>query len=126
MAKNIRLLVVDDDKEDRQLIKDLLCDTQPGFDIDEANSSDSALSKLKENDYDCVLIDYIIPRQSGLEVLKETRALGKNAPFILVTGFGDNEFGEELVNRGAAGYITKDSMTLENLRNKINAVIKLA
>lgn len=126
MSKIIRLLVVDDDKEDRQFIKDLLCDAQPGFDIDEANSSDSALSKLKENDYDCVLIDYIIPRQSGLEVLKEARALGKNAPFILVTGFGDMEFGEELVSRGATDYITKDSLTQQNLQNKISAVLKLA
>lgn len=126
MSKKTRLLIVDDDKEDRQFIKDLLCDLQPGFEIDEANSSDSALSKLKENLYDCVLIDYIIPKLTGLAVLEATRALGKNVPFILITGFGDMKFGEELISRGAADYITKDTLTLENLQTKINAVLKLA
>lgn len=121
--KKIKLLLVDDDVEDRAFIKDLLLKSQLSFDIDEADSSNSALQRLGEINYDCVLIDYIIPGLSGLEVLKAARGRGKNVPFILVTGMGDWELGEELIHQGATDYVTKEALTLENLQYKINAIV---
>ena len=121
--KKIKLLIVDDDADDRYLIKDLLRNSALSFDIDETDSSNGALSKLKENRYDCALMDYIIPGLSGLEVLKAVRSMGKSVPIILVTGFGDWVLGEELIARGATDYITKEALTLENLQYKINAVV---
>ena len=121
--KKIKILIVDDDAEDLLIIKDLLLKSQLSFDIDEADSSNGALQKLWGTDYDCVIMDYIIPGISGLEVLKVVRGMGKNTPFILVTGLGDWELGEELIHHGATDYITKEAMTLENLQYKINAIV---
>ena len=58
--KNIRLLIVDDD-EDYMVLSDLLKESDLSFEIDEVNSSKLALQKLKKNEYDCVVIDYLSP-----------------------------------------------------------------
>ncbi len=59
--KNIRLLIVDDDEDYMVLLSDLLKESDLSFEIDEVNSSKLALQKLKKNEYDCVVIDYLFP-----------------------------------------------------------------
>jgi CheY-like chemotaxis protein len=78
--KNIRLLIVDDDEDYMVLLSDLLKESDLSFEIDEVNSSKLALQKLKKNEYGCVVIDYLIPGVSGLEVMKFARGLGIKTP----------------------------------------------
>lgn len=59
--KNIRLLIVDDDEDYMVLLSDFLKESDLSFEIDEVNSSKLALQKLKKNEYDCVVIDYLFP-----------------------------------------------------------------
>ena len=91
--------------------------------IDEADSSKSGMKKLRDQSFDCVLIDYIIPGISGLNVIQEVRKSGNNTPFIIMTGYGDKELKKELIKEGASDYISKDDLNLENLQYKINAVV---
>ncbi|PIP72647.1 MAG: hypothetical protein COW89_05250 [Nitrospinae bacterium CG22_combo_CG10-13_8_21_14_all_47_10] len=121
--KNIRLLIVDDDEDYMVLLRGILKDSDLPFEIDEVNSSKSALAKLGENSYDCVIIDYLIPGVSGLEVMKKARSLGIKTPFILFTAFGDPELAEELIKQGAGEFISKDELNRDILQYKINAVV---
>jgi len=107
--KNIRLLIVDDD-EDYMVLSDLLKESDLSFEIDEVNSSKLALQKLKKNEYDCVVIDYLIPGVSGLEVMKFARGLGIKTPFIIFSAYGDAELVEELIKQGASDFISKDEL----------------
>jgi CBS domain-containing protein len=121
--KNIRLLIVDDDEDYMILLRGILKDSDLPFEIDEVNSSKSALAKLGENSYDCVIIDYLIPGVSGLEVMKKARSLGIKTPFILFTAFGGPELAEELIKQGASDFISKDELNRDVLQYKINAVV---
>lgn len=121
--KNIRLLIVDDDEDYMVLLRDILKDSDLSFEIDEVNSSKSALAKLGESSYDCVIIDYLIPGVSGLEVMKKARSLGIKTPFILFTAFGDPELAEELIKQGASDFISKDELNRDILQYKINAIV---
>ena len=119
----IRLLIVDDDDDYMTLMRDILGESGLSFAIDEVNTSQTALENLKKSKYDCVVIDYLIPGISGLEVMKMARSLGVQTPFIIFSGFGNAELGEELIKQGAADYISKDELNLDVLQYKINAVI---
>jgi len=121
--KNIRLLVVDDDEDYMTLLKDILKDSDLSFEIDGVNSSKLALGKLKEKQYDCAIIDYLIPGVSGLEVMKMARGMGIKTPFILFSAYGHPELVEELIKQGVADFISKDELSLDILQYKINAVV---
>ena len=121
--KNIRLLIIDDDEDYMFPLKDLLKESDLSFEIDKVGSSKLALTKLKENEYDCVVIDYLIPGVTGLEVMKFARGLGIKTPFIIFSAYGDPELTEELIKQGAADFISKDELNLDVLQYKINAVV---
>jgi len=121
--KNIRILIVDDDEDYMVLLRELLEESDLSFEIDEVNSSKLALEKLKEREYDCVVIDYLIPGVTGFEVMKFARGLGIKTPFILFSAYGDAELVEELIKQGVSDFISKDELNLEVLQYKINAVV---
>ncbi|GJL79985.1 MAG: hypothetical protein NPINA01_29740 [Nitrospinaceae bacterium] len=117
--KSIKILLVEDDAEDRLIIKDLLEKSELQVEIEEADSASSGLDKLKSNAYDCVLIDYVIPGVTGLEVLKQSREAGVKVPFIVLTGYGDDELASELIKKGAFDYLDKGELNNANLPYKI-------
>lgn len=121
--KKIRLLIVDDDDDYMIILRDILNKSSLSFEIDEVNTAKLAMEKLKESKYECVVIDYLIPGMSGLEVMKLSRGLGIKTPFIIFSGFGDVELAEEIIKQGAADFISKDELSLDVLQYKINAVI---
>lgn len=121
--KNIRLLIVDEQNEHREFFKGLLKESDLSFAIDEANTSLLALDKLKANDYDCVLTNYIIPGVSGLDVMKYARGFGVKTPFVLFSIYGNTDLAEELIKRGAAAFLLREEWNLEVLQYKINAVL---
>ena len=121
--KNIRLLIVDDDEDYMFLLKDLLEESDLSFEIEEVNSSKVALEKLKQNEYDCVVIDYLIPNLTGLDVMNFARGLGIKTPFIIFSAFGDPELAEELIKQDAADFISKEELSFDVLQYKINAVV---
>ncbi|MCT6925710.1 MULTISPECIES: response regulator [Bacillales] len=62
-----KILVVDDEEILRMLIRDTLEDM--GYEIDEAEDGPSALQKLEEASYDVMLLDYMMPNLTGIEVI---------------------------------------------------------
>ena len=121
--KNIKLLIVDEQIEHREFFKDLLKESDLCFEIDEANTSLLALDKLKANDYDCVLSNYIIPGVSGLDLMNYSKDFGVKTPFILFAIYGNVDLAEELIKRGVAAFLLRNEWNLETLQYKINAVL---
>lgn len=117
--KTLKVLLIEDDSEDRFLIKDLLEKSELQIDIEEAASSSEGLEKLKSNSYDCVLIDYVLPGVTGLDVLVLSREAGVKTPFIILTGYGDADLALELIHRGACDYLGKRELNAGNLSYKI-------
>lgn len=69
MPKNI--LIVEDEKPIRETIKSII--SAPGISVDEAEDGSSAIMKIKNNRFDLVILDLIIPKVDGMDVLKEIR-----------------------------------------------------
>ena len=102
-----KILVVDDSPTDRQFLTDLL--SKSGFSVATADSAEDAFNKLKQSRPDLVLMDVVLPGQSGFQA---TRTLTrdeatKNIPVILCTSKGQETDKVWGMRQGARDYITK-------------------
>jgi CheY-like chemotaxis protein len=88
-VSNHRILIADDDREMRRVLRDMLRRT--GAEIREAASGSDLLTHLNGDDtFDLVITDLRMPALSGLQVIQMARTAGKEIPFILITAFGDD------------------------------------
>ena len=78
------LLIVDDDEDSRVAIRNLLKADHLG--IDEVDSAETALARLAERDYDCVVLDLGLPGMSGMELLEQLRLRGELPPIVIYSG----------------------------------------
>ena len=110
-ARNVRILVADDAELFRNLMKDFL--TQEGFEVLLAKDGLEALQTIKHElpNLDLVLLDLLLPKMTGFDVLREARKgkLGAALPILCITGvFKHPDKITELQKLGATGFMTKD------------------
>lgn len=99
-----RILIVDDEEHIRTHYTELL--SEQGFDVDSAHDGESGLAAFKAGEYDLVLLDVNMPDKSGLEVLKEIKALKDSQLVFLLTAF--DEYKRNFASLYAEEYFTKD------------------
>ena len=105
MSRKEKLLIADDDAEIRALLLELL---KTRFDnIEVCENGKEACDMLKEQNYDLVLTDIMMPFVDGMGVLKEAKALYGDIIVLMMTGRATLDSAIESVNLGADGYITK-------------------
>ncbi|MFQ5759157.1 MAG: PAS domain S-box protein, partial [Candidatus Bathyarchaeia archaeon] len=102
----IRVLHVDDEHGFLKAAKQIL-EMQAGFQVDTASSVEEAEEKMKQNRYDVIVSDYIMPGKDGLKFLKELRDGGNSIPFIIFTGRGREIVAIRALNLGADLYVNK-------------------
>ncbi len=105
MEETVKLLVVDDEDRIRRLLNMYL--SREGYEIDEAVDGQEALDKALENEYDCILLDLMLPEMDGLEVLEILREKKKLTPVILLTAKGEESDRVTGFETGADDYIVK-------------------
>jgi diguanylate cyclase (GGDEF)-like protein len=117
-----RVLVVDDDDHTRNLLRDL-CETS-GFAVTVAEDGVGAIDQLNQARPDLVLLDLMMPRQDGFEVLKVIRERDglKDLPVIILTAMGDMDGKIRGMELGADDYITKPFKLVE-LQTRINSAL---
>ena len=103
---DIRVLVADDSREVREFI--IQCVLEPhGFEVLEASDGAEALHKVLEGDVDLVLLDFEMPKMTGLEVLDALRAQRSQVPVVLVTSHGSEAIAVKVFRKGVRDYIIK-------------------
>ena len=104
-SHNKSVLVVDDDDAHRTVLKAVLKGW--GYDIHEANDGHAAVSKVKDNPFDLVLMDIRMLRLSGIEALKQIKFFNPAIPIIIMTAYSSVETAVEALKEGAYDYLTK-------------------
>ena len=99
------VLVVDDDDAHRTVLKTVLKGW--GYDIHEANDGHVAVSKVKDNPFDLVLMDIRMLKLSGIEALKQIKIFNPAIPIIIMTAYSSVETAVEALKKGAYDYLTK-------------------
>ena len=89
MKKKTTLLLVDDDRAMREMLRALF--ETHGYEVAEADSTDSALEQAANHEFDVVLSDIRMPGRSGLQLVSELHRLRPETPVVLMTAFGSME-----------------------------------
>jgi DNA-binding NarL/FixJ family response regulator len=108
-----RILLVDDHEIARRGIENVLAAALPGGRYGEAASYAEALSRLREESWDLVLLDLNLPGRGGLDLLGEVRRLWPRLLVIIVSAYSEEEFALRCLRLGAQGYVTKTSGSKE-------------
>jgi signal transduction histidine kinase len=124
-SHGLKILVVDDDDVDRMAVRRALKSSGLEASVTEAEDANSALARLSKEHFDCTLLDYRMPGSDGLDVVRLAREKGILVPFIMLTGFGDEQTAVELMKAGAADYIPKSSLTPERLALSLRGVLRI-
>ena len=118
----LRVLIVDDHAILRQGLRSLLVDAFEGVHCGEAGSAAEALEQLAKQEWDVALLDITMPGKSGLELLRELKALWPKLPVIMLSAHPEDQFAVRARKAGAQGYMTKESAP-EELVNAIRVVM---
>jgi len=111
--ETIRILIVDDHIVVRKGIKALLA-TEPNLEIlGEAEDGLEAVAKFEELKPDVLLLDLLMPKMSGIEVIRELKGKYSDAKILVLTSFAADEQVFPAIKAGALGYLLKDSQPEE-------------
>lgn len=102
-----RILVVEDEKAIRNVLRNILLNENSAHLVDEAEDGAVAIARLGEAIYDLVLCDIKMPQKDGLEVLAFAMEHYADTPFVMISGHGDLDTAVQCIRKGAYDYIAK-------------------
>ncbi|MBD1872321.1 response regulator [Nodosilinea sp. FACHB-131] len=115
MGEALEILLVDDDAVDRMAICRALARADLPVEVTEVTSAEQAIANLKSRTYDCVFLDYRLPEQDGLSLIRQWRAEGVSIPLVVLTGQGDEQIAVDLMKAGASDYLVKTRVSPDRL-----------
>lgn len=124
----IRVLHVDDEPDFAELTSEFLQRENELFEVETTTTVQKGLRLLSENEFDCIISDYNMPGQNGIEFLKAVREEFDKLPFILFTGKGSEEVASQAISAGVTDYLQKSTGSDQStiLANRVrNAVERI-
>ena len=121
MNDSIRILVVDDEASQRELVSGYL--KKQGYQVLAAGGGEQALEIFRREPMELILTDQRMPDLSGLDLLKAVRSINPEIQVIVMTAYGNVETAVEAMRDGAADYLTKP-LNLDELRQKIQRIVE--
>lgn len=119
------ILHIDDDEDDYILIKELLSDAREGqYSLHWEKDYQAGLNAISSNRFDAVLVDHILGKDNGLELIRQVTRRDIRSPFILLTGKGGDKVDLEALGAGAADYLDKNQLTTIILEKSIRYAIE--
>ena len=121
-VKDKKILIVDDDLYLSDIYAQFF--TKKGFLVISAYDGEEALEKASSEEFYFILLDIMLPKKRGVEVLKEIRegsSASKNIPIFMLTTLGYDEIIKESFSLGASGYIVKSTLSLDQIYDEIDS-----
>ncbi len=115
------VLLVEDDAALTVLLSRYL--ERAGLVVEKAGSGCEALERIREKNYDILLMDYKLPDMEGNRLVSLLKEQEKDVPFVIITGQGDEKTAVEMMKAGAKDYFIKDARLMERLPNVILTIV---
>lgn len=122
-----KVLIVEDDQFLREFYQELL--ESEGMVVDTAGDGEEAVSKIHEGGYDLVLLDIMLPKKDGLQILKETKTTppsNPNGPIVVLTNIGQDAIIKNCFEAGAAGYMIKSALNPDQVLQEIHNYLQIS
>ncbi|CAG0952792.1 Oxygen regulatory protein NreC [Burkholderiales bacterium] len=105
----IRVLLADDHAIIRDGLKQILADTEDLQVCGEAADGNEVLRKVREGDWDVLVLDISMPGRSGLEVVKLVKEENPKLPVLILSMHHEDQYAVRALRAGASGYLTKEA-----------------
>ena len=115
------ILIIDDEKTIRWSLSEALRDS--GYEVFDAGTADQGIRIFKEKTADLVLLDLKLPGASGIDVLKEIKAIDPSTPVVMMTAYGEVETAVEAMKNAAYDFILKP-FALEKIKITISNALE--
>lgn len=119
----MKILVIEDDKFFQKFYNSKL--TERGFQVDVAEDGEDGLEKICDFKPDVILLDIIMPKKDGFEVLQilQKNTQLKTIPVLVFSTLGQEEDVKRAMSLGAKDYVNKSFFDIDKLINKINSIM---
>ncbi len=117
----MKILIIDDEESIREFLKQGL--EAKMFQVETAENGERGAFLGRTGNYDLIILDYVLPKMDGLEVLKEIRNEKRHIPVIMLTVKSELDIKEKMFDLGVDDYITKPFL-FDELLMRINAILK--
>ena len=126
----MKILVIDDSKEDRDLIINHIKKIEKDIKIDECNCLEDGLKKLSSLNYDAIILDLALPETDGIEtveaIIKHLDKHNKNTPVIVLTGLEDYSVGRKAWMLGIKEFLIKDEIETKDLSRALTFATQIS
>jgi DNA-binding response OmpR family regulator len=123
--KNKKLLIVEDEEMLRELYVQIF--KEAGYEVDSASDGEEAFAKMNVGGYDLVLLDIVLPKKDGVQILKDLQKFPPKTPnksVVMLTNLGQEALNGDTIPLGVSGVIVKSDYTpdqlLEEVRKKLS------
>jgi two-component system, NarL family, invasion response regulator UvrY len=118
----VRVLIADDHAVFRRGLRETLAEAFSKVTFGEAKTAQETLEHVRRQDWDLVILDISMPGKSGLDILDDLKRLRPKLPILLLSMHPEQQFARRALKSGAAGYLTKDSVT-EELKEAVKKIV---
>jgi DNA-binding NtrC family response regulator len=122
--RQIKILIIDDEKAVADILKDFLSDKERSVDV--CYSGLAGIESIQKNSYDLLIVDLVMPKVGGLDILRYAKKTYPDVLVIIITGHASLETAVMAIKEGAYDYIRKPCkleeirIVVENAIDKIN------
>lgn len=121
MSIKKKILVIEDEATLQKALDDVL--SQEGFEVFSATDGIIGLEVAKKEKPDLVLLDIILPKMDGFEVLSKLKASDENTPVVILTNLSDLSDVQKALDLGATTYLVKADYHLNEVIQKIKEIL---
>ena len=112
----MKILLADDHAMFRSGLRHILEEEFPDVEIQESSSCEATLQKLKNIEWDLLLLDIALSDKSSLNILPDIKEIHPKLPVLILSMYNDRQFVVQALRGGAAGYLTKENAPDELIR----------
>lgn len=119
-----RILIVEDDQFLRDFYQELL--VTEGYTVDVAEDGEKAWTKAHEGGWDLILLDIMLPKKDGLEILQDLKNQPPPRPnghIVVLTNLGSDTVVSKAFNLGANGFLIKSALNPDEVLNEIHSFL---